>query len=370
MKLLGRITLKNGFFLVAAVVFSLCGVYQVVYYYRGEIREQVRMYFPSTPLIRHTLSYYSPQNPPETYDLAYGFIPKEQKIAGKPFPAPLLVIDDVGWHYLLISPEGKIEQMEYVQSIGKSVGMDDKFIYVPAAKEIWVLRRSDLKKVDVWPLDFYAQFVQIQQNYLITADESHVHIYDISDHAHIKHIYQDPTVSQAARGADLQGSMLVVSDTYGDRVYGIDIRDNERLFQIKVAVPNSVHFVGPGKILLTEEHVNRVTTYDIIKKQYKLLMGCPLVFHNEKFYTFKQVQALQSPLVPPPSEQLHNPPESLCAEENIGIETLYSPNGAREMMGGHLIADTDNHRVLFVKDGIIQTILYGLNNPVDAVFLN
>jgi len=55
--------------------------------------------------------------------------------------------------------------------------------------------------------------------------------------------------------------------------------------------------------------------------------------------------------------------------EFSGINSLYSPNSAiRLASGGYYIADTDNHRVIYLDDmGIVVSVLSGFNNPTQVL---
>lgn len=359
-----------------AVIVALCTVF-ILFVYRNQVRNQLRLIFPHDSFFSKNLSYYSPAKdgngvPYGTTSLSYGFVPETQILVGKALPSPVLILNDVAFNYMLVDKNGKNILSKNALNLGKSASIDGDYIYIPADNEIRILDRKTLKQVDEIKLDFIATFANVKSGILITSageESGHIKIFDIKNRKDIKEIYIDPTASSYPRGADIMGDILTVADTYNHRVYGINIKTNKRIFEFPAYYPNSVHFIGNETILVSEEHVNRITEYNINSKKYKVVLGCPLVFFAPNFYNDKTAPPLEERLIPNVKNTILSLPKSLCSENYQGIKTLYSPNGARKAFGGYLIADTDNHRVLFIKNGEIESIIYGLNNPVDAIFL-
>lgn len=185
--------------------------------------------------------------------------------------------------------------------------------------------------------------------------------------------YENPQFASAPRGAYFDGN-LVVADTFGvagdglGSVYVVNIATGARITWTNVYYPNTVVPASGGRVLICAEHENRAYEWDPSTGSRVMRMCAPHPLFSTPANTSTMIRAGQSGTAgaAPPV-----PPKSVCAVEHAGEWTLYSPNSAGYGSSEYemVISDTDNNRVLIVRDGEIRTLITGFNNPVNAVLI-
>lgn len=188
--------------------------------------------------------------------------------------------------------------------------------------------------------------------------------YQLAYHSSNSHIASHP------RGAIVILGWVFVADTFGHRVYAYDIASGGMRNSTEVYYPNSVDEITAANIMICAEHENRVFDwqYHPAPDVRTMIYSAPVAPYNNVSKTKSDIVVEEAATVDPSST--FTPAKSLCAIEGSGKNTLYSPNSARGYIGGTLIADTDNYRVIFVaSNGAITTEVTGFNNPVNAVLL-
>lgn len=191
----------------------------------------------------------------------------------------------------------------------------------------------------------------------------------------LTHFLTNSHTADYPRGAYVDTGWLWVADTFGHRVYAVDLASGGiRLTPnfIPTYFPNQIEFVpgAPDKVLIAEEHGNRILqcTYSSTPYAYSILASAPVAPYNDATKFKSDILALQSGTADPASA--YTPKKSKCAVECSGTNTLYSPNSVRRLNSTDLlIADTDNHRVVVMRGGNVVTEVTGFNNPVNAVLL-
>lgn len=162
--------------------------------------------------------------------------------------------------------------------------------------------------------------------------------------------------AQYPRDAAQAHGLTYVADTFGHQVVAYD--DNgTRIESFDVYYPNSVQIVG-RKMIVAAEHANQILEIDLDTKRRKIIFGCDLDIYSDADATALSVIRREQS-------------GALTREDGRSIceGRLYSPNMATLHTDGTLlIADTDNHRVLIVRDGVIKTEIRNLNNPTRATF--
>lgn len=161
--------------------------------------------------------------------------------------------------------------------------------------------------------------------------------------------------AQYPRDATRSNGLVYVADTFGHRVAIYDEKSATLVDSFEFYFPNSVQIVG-RKMIVAAEHQNQIIEVDLDTRARKSLFGCNLGVYGNANATVLDVVTAQKDL-------RRDDGRSVCE----GV--LYSPNHATLYDDGTLlIADTDNHRVLVVKNGKIKTEIRNLNNPTRAVF--
>lgn len=159
---------------------------------------------------------------------------------------------------------------------------------------------------------------------------------------------------------------VYVADTFGHRVYAIDIASGGGLRDTTdVYYPNTIDPVASGEVLICAEHENRVFKWTVTSRT---MVFCAPVSPFNNIAVGKDQVVTMTPATYDPASTF-TPKKSLCAKESAGINTLYSPNSARYYGSNTLIADCDNHRVVVVSGGVVTTEVTGFNNPVNAVLI-
>jgi outer membrane protein assembly factor BamB len=160
------------------------------------------------------------------------------------------------------------------------------------------------------------------------------------------------------RAAVLDGGTLYVADTFGHKVKAFDFSSGALLWAVDSYYPNSLQFIG-GRLLVSEEHSNRVVWLDVTTLEKEIAVGCGLDIFADPTATVAQIKAREAS-----GDLTKSNGRSICE----GL--LYSPNGASMQDDGtFLISDTDNHRVLHIDSfGTIIREIVGFNNPVRAFY--
>ncbi|WP_417423636.1 hypothetical protein [Hoeflea sp.] len=164
-----------------------------------------------------------------------------------------------------------------------------------------------------------------------------------------------------------RAGQLLVADTFGNQVLLIDPARDELISVADEYFPNSVQELQDGWVLVCSEHGNRVIRWNPSTSERRMIFSAPIYPFNDIRMGSERIRELEVGTSDPDSDVA--PARSLCAIQNAGLATLYSPNSARQRDGAILVADTDNHRVIVLRDGSIVTDVTGLNNPVNAVWL-
>lgn len=179
-------------------------------------------------------------------------------------------------------------------------------------------------------------------------------------------IFVNSHAAQNPRGAYVFAGWLFIADTFGHRVYAVDLASGAMRNSTPVYYPNTIEPIASDRVRICAEHENRVFVWDYWPTDTREMEMCaPVLPYSDITATRDQIIASESGTAAPG----YTPPKSACAVEYAGDITLYSPNSATMTPHGLLIADTDNHRVILVRDGQIVMRATGFNNPVNAVMI-
>ena len=157
-------------------------------------------------------------------------------------------------------------------------------------------------------------------------------------------ISSTPVATQYPRGMDVDSSGVYVADTFGHRVIRLDSHSLELRDEAASYFPNSVQLLG-DRILVAEEHLNLISEFRLpdLKRLGPRVGRAPVLSAIKLPYSIR-------------SEPFKN---FSCAT------SLFSPNDAVAVNKHVYIADTDNHRIVYILNCRIVANLTGFNNPVN-----
>lgn len=180
-------------------------------------------------------------------------------------------------------------------------------------------------------------------------------------------VFVNPLSTDSPRHATYVLGWLFVCDTFNHEVYGVTLGGAKR-DSIAVYFPNHIQMLDPATGLITAEHENRILRWQYYPTvDVSIDVSAPVAPFNDPAKGKADIEAGEGATLDPNSPL--DPKKSLCAVEASGPDTLYSPNSARLYGDDLLVADTDNHRVIVIRDGQIVTEVTGFNDPVTAVLI-
>jgi len=190
-----------------------------------------------------------------------------------------------------------------------------------------------------------------------------VRVYRWQDFA-LSQFFSNSHVAKHPRGAYCYAGWVFVADTFGHRVYAVDMASGAMRNSTPVYYPNTIEPVSSDKVRICAEHENRVFIWDYYPSDTREMeLSAPVLPYSDITVTRDQIIAQEWRT----ATGDHSPQKSACAMEYAGPVTLYSPNSATMTPHGLLVADTDNHRVILVRNGAIVASISGFNNPTTAV---
>lgn len=163
--------------------------------------------------------------------------------------------------------------------------------------------------------------------------------------------------AQFPRAAIRDGSLLLVADTFGHQVVGIDGRSGETVLRVDSYFPNDLQMTPQG-LVVAEEHANRIVRIDPATGKKEVLYGCAEPPYRNPDISHAAIIAYEES------------PASRRADGKGHCHggALFSPNGISvEHDGSMVISDTDNHRVVHINaHGQLIRTLDNLQMPVRA----
>lgn len=192
-----------------------------------------------------------------------------------------------------------------------------------------------------------------------------VRVYRWQDFA-LSQVFVNSHVAKNPRGAYCYAGWVFISDTFGHRVYAVDMASGAMRNSTPVYYPNTVEPISSDRVRICAEHENRVFVWDYYPTDTREMeLSAPVLPYSDIAVTRDQIIAQEWRT----ATGDYSPQKSACAMEYAGELTLYSPNSATMTDHGLLVADTDNHRVILVRSGQVVASITGFNNPTTAVML-
>jgi hypothetical protein len=303
-------------------------------------------------------------------------IPNAARLVGPAFPLPVIVNSDFGQVVERIQPDGTTAWRHVQPSPTSTVAvLNNSEIFVAGAREVRVLDGASGALRRTIPISLpegsALQFAnpldahRILLSWFTATDISFIGIWNSQQGWE----WNSPQPYLWPRWAELSGNFLAVADTYNNRVVVQSFPSGRIITEIPAYFPNDVRFVNAFKLLITEEHSDRIWLYDLLTRKKILVISAPGP-RSDLSLPFSTVEQLSNSvdlrMIPTSSSSF-----SKASTRSAGKNTVYAPNGAvRLPNGSYYIADSDNHRVIHVSSqGIVLSELVGLNNPTKVAYL-
>lgn len=162
------------------------------------------------------------------------------------------------------------------------------------------------------------------------------------------------------RSALLAGNVLYVPDLFGHQIAGYSFPGLQQLWAYDAYYPNDIELLNDGRLLVTEEHSNRIYKLDTATGAKESLLNCGLSVYADLNATSAQIiEAELSGILQAPNGH------SICQNR------LYSPGSTRTGPNNtFIVSDTDNHRILILDiSGNVLTTVNNVNNPTRSQFV-
>ena len=292
-----------------------------------------------------TQSYYEPTV--GTQNVIYSANHLPLVFWGAPFESDIIVASDIGTNITRYSRDGKIvwRIITYPKTV-RAINIHGGNVIAYAEYDKLTI---DIKSGQI------LKTVPSQQLYLFNKISSGVHVSGLDESGKGTISINNkklPYKTQWARDALITKGRLYVSDTFGQRVAIFDLKTLKLISEKRFYYPNDL-FLMKGRVMVVEEHGNRI----IDVESNAIFFSCPLWAYTQTKKPVEDIEHLTTK---------YNSQEKVgrCAREFMGQNTLYSANGAIYTKGSLIVADTDNHRIIAIKNGEVISELINTNNPV------
>lgn len=334
--------------------------------YDQPLAQGLTLNFRTLPFNDPELSHYVPGH--GTVDFKYGIKPPVQLDGVLPCD---IVIASVTGLIERIDADGTTVWRNHVKSTTRSVSVLNGEVYgykKGAIVRILDFSTGGLKRIIDLSNEFdKINFVNAMENGLLIGGtvnaKGKVILWTLEQGV----VWINPHSSAYPRWAARKEDVIVIADTFGSRIYGTDMRTSEIMFSKQVHYPNDVRFLDSDTLLITAEHEDTIYTYNISSGFASWVYGS----HQNDLKNMRIPFRKRRRLATTPTMRI-DPADieskSKSSVEYSGRETLYAPNGAVAAgTNGILVADTDNHRVVYLRKvhgGFkIFGVLEGFNNP-------
>lgn len=288
-------------------------------------------------------SFYNPTFR-KTFNLHYNVNPCDVKVKGEPLPGPLYIASDLAGSLRRVDKNGTVSTLVYNGYSVNDLELQGSTLHYASMGSTFTM---DINTESIIEQN-YVKAGMCAKHGLICTDKGVLVAGGINNSFIVE--------AQYPRDAQRFGSRIYVADTFGHQVIVYDEVEHKVINTIEVYYPNSIQVLNTNTIIVTAEHANSVLQIDLTTNTKTILYGC-----NEGLYT--NAEATVDQII---AYELSG--AGTLNERSICLNKLYSPNHATMLSNGDLlIADTDNHRVIVVRNGQVVTEVVGLNNPTRAV---
>jgi hypothetical protein len=285
-------------------------------------------------------------------------------------PLGLAVLSDLGHELHRFDAAGRLRWVRHF-SLQRPTGLaaGGGHLYVSMLNKVKVMNAQDGREIAELSFSKPVMGLSVSGNlmtlsYRIPGPRS-VEVFKVArDFSGVRSVFVNPHRGVYPRDARLLGRLLIVSDTFGQRVYAVDTGDAAIRWQYKANYPYGVSLQG-HKLLVSEEHANHISAFDLSSGVKSIVFGCPRYPFDDPAVAPEQVDGVATETFASLRPHDAHP----CRMRNAMDVTLYSQGGIDVAGDALLVADTDNHRVVEFGASDPRWVAVGFNNPVMAVYV-
>ncbi len=279
-------------------------------------------------------------------------------LTGAALPADVVVVSGFGGVVQRISAKG-VEVWRKSLKQPRGLSLDASHVYVGNGKEILVLDLGSGKILARIKLPEYVAGIAKHGDLLAVAfainNQNAIRLYRLTGF-NIQEVKRINDAMAYPRGLDFDSKSIVVADTYGHRIVSYDIRTLKQEWVAESFFPNSIHFLRDRQVVVAEEHLNQVSTFDDKGRRTGKVVACSSV---------QDIPDVLQARIAANKPGLSG--DSPCRVTKNQVGGIFSPNDAFLAGKFTYVADTDNHRILVFVDGSLASTVQGFNDPVNIM---
>ncbi|MFN3619981.1 hypothetical protein [Sphingorhabdus sp.] len=343
-------TVVTVLIILTAACLAIYNIDPVRHYVARTVKHGAICFLQNNAIIKPRRAHYTPDK--GTVDIVYCAPINPPAFDGAKMDHGIFVLSDFGHQVQRLNQLG---QVVWTQNLHTPRGLDstEKHLYVGDRKELLIL---DVDTGEILKRYRYSNYITALKAYrdrlFIAFDDGQVGSligYQIDDKMN-NVIFRLPMRLASARGIDVSNNMLVIADTFHHKIVKIRL-DSNVVSSTKSYYPNSVQ-IWKDSLLISEEHLNMVSKFSSHSlTRTGAMAGC---------FDPKNLDSKIEKVV---LDDIYRSGTS-CNAQHLGSK-LYSPNDAIYADGSLYVADTDNHRIVVLKNGIKHSVISGFNNPVN-----
>jgi len=287
----------------------------------------------------------------------------EKKIINESLGFEIIVVSDFGGAVERIDEYGKVKWRRMFNN-PRGISRDQSTLMVGDQDKLYILSLETGEVIKSYSFPFIISKARVYEGkiWILTNDlKSSVQLFsERNGRLIMEKKYED--VGKYARDFEIDSKFIYIAGTYNHKISqyskttGLLINDFDSFY------PNSVQIIGGQSVLVSEEHMNSIAKFDFLKMERLVMHSCA---------TGSGITDLND-LRLKANKPIDEKGESPCRinKEDFNDKNIFSPNDAISVTGGVLVADTDNHRIVyFEKVNEKIKFMYGFNSPVSVVVL-
>ena len=301
-----------------------------------------------------------------TINVNEGQTPNPAVMEYGPFSGDIVVLSDLGRSVDYIQANGVTRWRFYepyrirgLQQVGNTV----TFISATSVVVLDLATGEELRRIRLLHVGSMNSFVPVEKGFLATINADGTNTVMLLNHSH-QIIWKNPYRASYPRSAEMVGNVVIVADTFGHRVYGVDITTDQIVFEYDEYFPNQVEQTDHG-LLVVGEHSNRVYLLNTNSGVRNVVYTCQASPFDNIYLTSDEIKTLEE------GTSLLLEPDKPTTSKSVCAQDLYSPNGAALISRSHaVIASTDDGCVFEVRSGTKTALICGFNNPANVIYVN
>lgn len=298
----------------------------------------------------------------ETLDKYRCRLTSNKKILNQSLNSDLIVVSDLGGVVERIDKDGYVKWRSFFAN-PRGVSRNGSSVFVGDINHLYVVSVEDGSVLRSYTFPFVISKVRVEDGklWIMTNEKkSSIFIYEKNDHLEKTRVIKN--VGQYARDFNFDTEFIYVADTFNNKVSKFLKATGEFVDSLDSYYPNSISIVGEQSVLVAEEHNNAIANFNFKNMSRILVHSCD---------TGVDIVNLNK-LVIEGNKSIVGDDDSPCriANGDYYSKKIFSPNDAVKTDDGIYIADTDNHRIVYLdKINKKESYLYDFNSPVGILVL-